>query len=239
MRKFASYLLTALVIGILVFPAPAFATQLNFISASNQTTSSSYNFTVAAGTNSYLLLSVMRRGGSTISATFNGVAMANLGNSGGHVNAGDTEYIFGLVAPTTGSRTLAITHDGSSVFSLVAQYDGVNQTTPTEGCTTAFGTGASTPTITVTPTKSDWIVGGMWQNNGTPTAAAGSSLRNAGTANNAIIVDSASNQTAAYSIGTSNTSTSFDAVACGLIDADQPVAAAAPTLINMSLYGDW
>lgn len=210
---------------------------ISFILANNQSTNTTEAFTVSSGSNRFLLLSITCRGGSITSVTYGVQGMTQLGTIGGHVNAGDTEYLFGLIAPASGSNNVAIVHTGTAVFWVVAEYNGVDQTTATESVTTNSGTGASTPSVTVTPTKSDWIVMGMWQNNGSPTADGNTTFRNAGTANNNVIGDSNSNKTSSFTIGTNNASTSFDVVGCGLIDATQPTATATkiPTLLLMGV----
>lgn len=194
---------------------------ISFVSATNQIVDSSPQSATVTGSNPFGFVSVTRRGGSTISVTWNGVSMTQIGSQGGHVNAGDTQYLFGIKNPGTGN--VAVTHNGTNIFWQIVLYNGVDQTTGFESANTAGGS-TTTAAVTVTPTKSDWIVGGGWVN-GTATADGNTTLRNAGSVNNNIFYDSNANKTSAYTVGASLTLSGWDLVACGLIDVSQPTTA--------------
>lgn len=120
-----------------------------------QAASSSYSWNhTCTGSNRYLVVGVsMLSLAQTVTAlTYNGVAMTFLGAQNSVSGAARVE-MWGLIAPSTGSNTIAVTLSGSIASEANAtSFTGVDQTTPTEGFNSAQATnvGAADATVNVT-----------------------------------------------------------------------------------------
>jgi hypothetical protein len=92
--------------------------------------------------------------------TYNGVAMTFLGARNSVTGAARIET-WGLIAPTSGTNTIAVTLTGAIASTGVAvSYTGVHQTSPTEAFNSnqATNVGAADATVTVTPvTDKTWV----------------------------------------------------------------------------------
>lgn len=117
-----------------------------------------------SGSNRLLIVTVamglVGDGGTTLSATYNGVAMTSVGVV--HANNGTDGYVqmFRLIAPVTGTNTVQITAAGNTPHDLVGgsvSFNNVNQTSPLGTPATAFGSG-TTPTVNVAGTTSGNLV---------------------------------------------------------------------------------
>lgn len=136
-----------------------------FDSASNsayQAASSSYSWShTCLGNSRYLVVSVaMLSLAQTVSGiTYNSVALTFLGAQNSVTGAARIE-MWGLIAPATGSNTIAVTLTGSIASEANAvSHVGVNQTSPTEAFNSAQATnvGAADATVNVT-TVADYDV---------------------------------------------------------------------------------
>jgi len=197
-------------------------------------------YTVASGTDRFLVVSVMRRGGSTISITYNGVSMTQIGSGLASVwNAGDTLYQFGLVAPATGSNNIVITHNGTLVRWSADCYNGVNQSTPTSNPTSHQSASAAPQTISVTPSQNSWIVASGWINSaGSITPDSNSTYRtNTSTNGRSSIFDSNSLQVSTYALGYTD-NYSGDLLAFALILDTGITGATSPTKAYYPLNGN-
>lgn len=107
---------------------------------------SSLSYTVPAGNNRVLIVSVDR---NPSSVTFNGTAMTLIGsNSSG--GGGATQFVYQLALGSGAAITANIVLGVASIF-LAATYNNVNQTTPTSGFQSAGNTSSNnlnTPNIT-------------------------------------------------------------------------------------------
>ena len=148
----------------------------SFTEGNGVATISISNMTVGSGANSALLCLVWFSGTDALPAGLtvvwdNGgtnqsmtqVVSTNFGDS--NINAGGA--IFGLVAPTSGNKTLKITWTGNQeVHACAVSFTGVNQT----GGATSFAHGntntasANTGTITVTSATGNMVVAGDTNN---------------------------------------------------------------------------
>lgn len=128
-----------------------------------QTLSSSYSWShTCTGANRFLavdieLLSVAQ----TVSGiTYNGVALSLIGARTTVSSVGRVEC-WGLIAPATGSNTIAVTLTGAVASAGTAvSYANVNQTTATEAFNSAQATnvGAADATVAITTvTDNDWV----------------------------------------------------------------------------------
>lgn len=160
---------------------------ITFDAASNsgyQAASSSYSWShTCTGSNRILIVSV-----STLSAlatvntiTYNGVSLTRVRLDSDSVAIG-TE-IWRLVAPATGSNTIAVTLSGACVSgSSASSYTGVNQTTPIDannGNTGTTGAGGGSSTLTVTSaTNNTWAVDAIVTADTTITVHSGQTQRN-------------------------------------------------------------
>lgn len=143
-------------------------TGISFDVASNsgyQAAASTYNWLhVCSGSNRYLIVgvSLLSVAGSTVTGiTYNTVAMTFLGAISSGAGAVRSE-LWGLIAPATGSNSIAVTLSASIVSASCAiSFTGVHQTSPTEGLNSATATnvGAADATVNVTTVATnDWVV---------------------------------------------------------------------------------
>lgn len=129
-----------------------------------QAASSGYNWNhTCAGSNRYLSVGIgMLSLAQTVTAmTYNSVAMTFLGSQNSVTGAARIE-LWGLIAPATGTNSIAVTLSGSIASAGVASsYTNVHQTSPTEGFNSAQATnvGAADATVNVTTVAdNDWCV---------------------------------------------------------------------------------
>ena len=154
---------------------------IQFDSASNsgyQAASSSYSWShTCSGSNRFLsvdiaVLSVL---GTTVTGiTYNSIALSFLGSKTSGTGS-DRIETWGLIAPATGSNTIAVTLSASVASSGVAvSYTGVHQTSPTEGFNSNEGTNGGSPadaTVDITSVANNcWIHAAVATNDTTITA---------------------------------------------------------------------
>lgn len=171
---------------ILVVLAPA-TSGIAFDAASNsgeQLAQSSYNWShTCAGTDRYLKVAIgMLSLAQTVSGiTYNGVALVFLGAQSSVSGAARIE-LWGLVAPATGSNTIAVTLTGAvNSGGVAASYTGVHQTFSTESLNSAQATnvGAADATVDVTTVAdNDWVIDGVVTDDTSITVGAGQTSRN-------------------------------------------------------------
>lgn len=140
---------------------------IQFDAASNsgyQAASSSYSWShTCTGSDRYLVVGVaMLSLAQTVSSiTYNSVNLTLLGTKSSISGAARVE-LWGLVAPATGSNTIAVTLSGSIASAADAtSLTGVHQTSPTEGFNSAQATnvGAADATVDVTTVAdNDWAI---------------------------------------------------------------------------------
>lgn len=149
-----------------------------------QLASSSYSWSHTCSFNDrYLTVKVgMLSLAQTVSGiTYNSVAMTFLGAQSSVSGAARIE-LWGLIAPSTGSNTIAVTLTGAINSGATAvSYNNVHQTTPTESFNSAQATnvGAADATVSITPIASDTrIVDGVATDDTSITVGAGQIQRN-------------------------------------------------------------
>lgn len=175
---------------------------ITFQSKFDQTSFSSYSFDVGTGSNRFLFVLVMRRGGSSTSVTYGGVSMTSLGSVNSVWNSGDYSELFILKNPSSGSNTVAITHNGSLCRSTGASYNGVNQTTPTGDYTTKQSSSSAPQAITINPTTPGWLVCSGWiAVSTTLTPDSNTTMRTTGAYGANPVLDSNAVKSSSYSIG--------------------------------------
>jgi hypothetical protein len=138
-----------------------------FDAASNsgyQAASSSYSWShTCTGSNRYLLvgISMLSLAQTVTGITYNGAALTYIGAQNSVTGAARTE-MWGLVAPASGTNTIAVTLSGAIASAgNASSYTGVNQTVPTESWNAAQATnvGAADATVNVTTiADNDWTV---------------------------------------------------------------------------------
>lgn len=141
-------------------------TDIAFDAASNsgyQAAASTYSWShTCTGSNRFLAVDVsLLSAGSTVTGiTYNGVALSFIGAQSTVTSFGRVEC-WGLVAPASGTNTIAVTLSGSIASAGTAvSYTGVNQSLPTEAFNSAQATnvGAADATVTVTTVAdNDWV----------------------------------------------------------------------------------
>jgi len=124
--------------------------------------SDGWSFTVTAGTNVALFLTVDALNADTTACTYGGDAMTQIASA--FTNGSDHFTMWRKVNPKTGANTISCTTSGSSYRGEEAiAYTGVDQTTPVD----ASGTSASTASVSVTTTVTgDFFGGGAFSNGG-------------------------------------------------------------------------
>lgn len=174
---------------------------ITFQSKLDQQSGTTVALDVGSASGRFLVVNVMRRSGSTISVTYNGVSMTQLGSLASLWNGGDTSFIFYLANPASGSNNIVITHNGTLVRWTAACYNGT-LATPTN-FTTAQSASSAAQSVSVNPSSSSWIVGGGWIGGaGFSTPDANTTHRTAD--NSSAIFDSNSEKTSSYAIGYSD-----------------------------------
>lgn len=167
MKRFIAPLLLVGIIGLFA-PSAANAAGISYDNAvstqANTVTNSTYSFTVGSCANRVLILGVQFGGSTDVSGTptYNGVSMTQVGT---YSVAGTTfaaVRVYSLVAPASGSHNVSISNTGGAnyIYSSIASYCGVDQTTPVETSGTAGPTTNTSLSKSLTTTTSgDWLVG--------------------------------------------------------------------------------
>ena len=134
------------------------SSDIAFDAASNSgyqaaTSTASWSHT-CTGSSRYLLVgvSMLSLAQTVTGITYNGVALTFLGSQNSVTGAARTE-LWGLVAPASGTNTIAVTLSGAIAWSgNASSYTNVNQAVPTEAWNAAQATnvGAADATVTVT-----------------------------------------------------------------------------------------
>lgn len=142
-------------------------TGVQFDAASNsgyQAAASTYSWNhTCTGTNRYLLvgISMLSLAQTVTGITYNGVALKFLGSKNSVSGAARVE-MWGLVAPATGTNSIAVTLSGAIASAgNASSYTTVNQTSPYEAFNSAQATnvGAADATVDVTTVaNNDWCV---------------------------------------------------------------------------------
>lgn len=159
-----------------------------FDAASNssyQTAQSTYSWShTCTGSSRYLTvgISMLSVGGSSVSGiTYNSVAMTKI-DAKASVSGAVRAELWGLVAPATGSNTIAVTLSASlDSIGTASSYTGVHQTTSYEGTADASATnvGAADATVNVTTVAdNDWCVDVVATDDTAITVGAGQTSRN-------------------------------------------------------------
>ena len=155
--------------------------KISFDSVSNsgyQAASVSYSWShTCSGDRRFLIVSVgmlSAVGNSVSGITYNGIALSLIGTQSAGMDVIRTE-MWGLVNPTTGSNTIAVTLNSSTVsIAEATSWAGVNQSTPTEGLAGAGATnmGAADATVDVTTsTAEDYVIDAVTSDDAAITAA--------------------------------------------------------------------
>ena len=116
-------------------------------------TSLTFTATVAAGTNTYMVVEVADQnlGAGVSSVTYDGTALTSIGTESGN----EVVALYGLKAPATGSYSVVVTFEASTYAAAGATtFNGVNQTTPTADFTGVSGNG-KTSSIAATSAVND------------------------------------------------------------------------------------
>lgn len=116
----------------------------------------------ATATDAYLVVQTLKASSQTVSdVTYNGVAMTLIvgPNTGGTPT--QTNYLWGLASPTTGTNDIVVSDSGAGTLVVDAiLYSGSQQTTAVEASNSTSGTSASSISISVTTiTDNAWLVG--------------------------------------------------------------------------------
>ncbi len=166
--------------SLLLYTAPPSGILADAVSGSGyQAASSSYSWShTCTGTDRYLTIgvSMLSLAQTVTSITYNSVALTFLGAQNSVTGAARVE-LWGLIAPSTGSNTIAVTLSGAIASgSNASSYTGVHQTSPTEGFNGAQATnvGAADATVNITTVAdNDWVVDTVASDDASITVGAG------------------------------------------------------------------
>jgi len=159
-------------------------------------TSDTWSVTNNATTNDFILVAAgafIGGGGGTITgATYNGVAMTVIGETG--TDSGNRFALFGLSAPASGANNLVVSYSASAseAAAVVSTWENVHQTTTSafSGFNSATGT-STTPAVTITSASGGVVVDGLYFFGVTATAhASQTTLGNAQQASSAVSMGS-------------------------------------------------
>lgn len=191
-----------------------------------------------SGTNRYLLVGILKQtdGNPVTAVSYAGVAMTQINTLACHsVNSSETEYLYGLANPTSGSNNIVATAGAGTIAIAAESFDGAQQTTAVEANNTNSGTnGAATVSIT-TVTDNDWLAGWV-RGDGAFTAGSNTTVRNtASNARNMADTNAAQTPAGSYSM---NVTVAAPGDWCFLAAAIKPapVAAASYQLWPFSLF---
>lgn len=174
-------------IGFLPLPLAA-AAGIQFDAASNsgyQTAQSTYSWShTCTGSNRYLTVGISMlsvAGSSVLSITYNSVVLSLIKAQSSAAGAVRSE-LWGLVAPATGSNTIAVTlSTGLDSIGGADSYTSVEQTTPYEAANSATATnvGAADATVDViTVADNNWVIDNVATDDTAITVGAGQTSRN-------------------------------------------------------------
>ncbi len=145
-------------------------------------TGNAAGFSHTCGGSDRLLLVLTSGSGTLTGVTYNGVALTSLGSPGATA-FGATSSVWYLVAPATGTHTIACAGTSLNLDLAAVSYAGASQLVPEVIATTASAAGAATWTSTITTlTDAGWLVVGSWSYffGNPPSAGAGLTLRQIG-----------------------------------------------------------
>lgn len=143
------------------------------------------------GSNLILYVGVWNQNASSstvTNVTYNGVAMTRVGAIPYFTGAGCT-YLYRLVAPATGTNTIAVTVSGNFTVACGASYTGASQTgQPDAGPDTQNGGGsaASLTSTIVTSHNNSWMIAAFGTEGSAPTAGTGATKRIQNASNTAL-----------------------------------------------------
>jgi len=137
---------------------------------------------VCTGSNTLLFVGCFATTGDVVTGiTYNGVSMTQVGKV---TNGGETTYLYYLIAPASGSNTIAISWTGvSTVRGHGVSYTGCAQSGVPDANTTNSNSGSAITTTLTTIADNCWTVL-YCRAQGNITAGAGTTLRGSSTTSN-------------------------------------------------------
>jgi hypothetical protein len=161
------------------------------LSQMNAVTQNSFAHTIT-GSNPVLIVGVAFATGTDISGTptYNGVNMTLITSVSIGGTTFDKAYLYGAIAPATGTHNVVINNTGGAnfIYAACASYTGAGQISPFDTSATNIGTGTTLSQSVTTTVDNDWLiahfVGGTLGSN--LTAGASTTVRASGPAWNAI-----------------------------------------------------
>ena len=228
-------------IPILLLPKQTGVVFDNATSSGFQTSASSYSFSHrvgTGGTNLCLIVAVKLLGTGTVSSiTYNSVGLSFVRSDAQGVYR--TE-IWRLVAPATGTNTVAVTLSGVTNSNADAEsYTGVDQTSPIDANNGSNGTGATASASVTTLTTQDRVVGAL-------SAATITTVTNTGGQSSRVLASGATGSSATADKGLIDTpaSTTLSWTGLGVTDAWavslaalKPVQPVAPSVLLKDIIG--
>lgn len=128
--------------------------------AATTSTSASFSHT-CAGSNRLLMVAIANDAGDSFqpgAPTYNGISMTSVGAINNATDFANVRLtVFRLIAPATGSNTLAFSIGPVNFVVVAVSFNGVNQTTPLGTAATATGTTAAQPSVTVSSAVNDLV----------------------------------------------------------------------------------
>lgn len=130
-------------------------------------TTVTFSHTTTTASNRYILLLISCEGSTISSASYNGTAFSLL--AGPPATPSNNTYIYGLVAPSTGTNTVSVTFSGFAFGEMhTFSFSGVDQVSPVNA-TTTLHTVASAISTTIATTFANCMVADILTDNNTGT----------------------------------------------------------------------
>jgi hypothetical protein len=164
-----------LLILFLLLAAPHAHAAIAFDTAVSAAAASSWSHTVT-GSNTALVVQGYNLTDCSMTATYNGVAMNLIGKTSFPGSGRQGTYLFLLLAPATGSHTVALSC-GHGVGS--SSYTGAAQTGQPDSSAVNITAGGTTPVVMTTTVvgSGTWLIGAEADGSGGETANAGTTVR--------------------------------------------------------------
>ena len=175
---------TCITVGTVLFSPPFYDATSTTGYQSIPTASANITHVTSTLGSRFLLteVSLLSAAGTTVSSiTYNSVAMTLIGVKTDATNVFRTE-LWGLIAPATGSNTIAVTMSGSAIWvGSAVSYTNVHQTTPYEGFAGATALNGGSPadaTVNITTVAAqDLVVSAVTTNDSSITAGTGTTAK--------------------------------------------------------------
>lgn len=197
------------------------------VTASGSGTSLSFTSGSCSGSNLMGDISIFATANTTVTGTWGGTALV-LANKQTFTGNTDSVYHLYVLSPPTGTQTISLSFGSSLAISraVAGCYTGINQTGQPDATGTNVANANADFSVSVTTiANNSWVIGSIFQNDGTLSALTGSTIR--GQIGDTVLIDSnqAVTPAGAYSIGVHPSSSANESMAAAASFSPAPAAA--------------